>query len=124
MIWATVPKPGPTESMILQMVGTALLWPGDGESWRAVFLWADEHPDHPITRTMLGAVASQTNGERVRECLELGRDWEQRKEPIWLTRAFAEAEGGDTEAGVQMRLEKRRRAAQRRAARKQHEAIG
>ena len=125
MIWtATVPKPGPTESMILQLVGTALVWPGSSENWRAAFAWCDNHPDSPITRTILGAVADQVDGERVREVLELGRDWEERKEPIWLTRAFAEAEGGDTESAVRERLERRRIAAMQRATRKQHQVLG
>ena len=120
-VW-NVPAPSPEQANILRAVGEALLWPGSSEKWREVFRWCDQHPGHQITRTILNAVADQ--GGNVTEALEVGSDWEMGKEPRWLTEAFALADGGDVSMGVAMRLEDRRRAAQRRAARKQQEVLG
>ena len=122
-VWAAaVPKPNPEEENILRAVGEALLWAGSSERWREVFRWCGKHPGHEITKTILAAYGSQ--GGDVEAALELGRDWEMIKEPIGLTRAFAEADGGDVEGNVQARLAERRRQAMMRAGAKKVEVLG
>lgn len=109
-----VPAPGPDESMILQAVGTAMLFPSDSGHWRSVFGWCERHRQHPISKTILEGFAGQ--GGDIDEAFELGDDpGQQRTEPLWLSRALTTAAPGDTESNLREALEKRRRAAHRRA---------
>ncbi len=114
-----VPPPNPTELVFLSSVGQAMLFPGSSIMWREVFFRCNRNPGEEITKTILQGVLEQAGPGRVEEALKLGEDLRMVREPAWLTRSLATAEGGDVEEGVRERLEARRLAARYRAEEKE-----
>ena len=120
MKYFNIPAPDGEQAAILRMVGEALLWPESSTRWPEVFRWCDQHPSNEIARTILKGFAAQ--GGNVDEALTLGQDWEEVKEPIRLTRAFAANLPGDIEQNTALLVDARKRATMRRRAAHSREA--